>query len=244
MSINNAIAITVVALSISACSTNSSKSDPGHDGTRLFGGGTVSAADVDKMKSQLEQNARSTTVKTAAERAIAGDAKPGMVVIGKVGSFRKLDASIRSEFYKKSYLRTATQWHPNVPAVMSEAEFVDFIAGYTAVVTWSIPSVISRSITAAIRETDVSRIDFPGPRAANFLGSTGDLVAARSNADGIFFVTDILCKEPTADYQSCAAAYVTGSFDQNTGVELEKDLSQKVGGNRIDVTTFKAIPKI
>lgn len=127
---------------------------------------------------------------------------------------------------------------------MTEAEFVSGVAGYTAVVTWSIPSVISRSITAAIREAEVGRIDFPGPRAANFLGSTGDLVAARSNADGVFFVTDILCKESSADYKICSVAYVTGSFDQNTGAELEKDMKPKNDGNRINVTTYKAIPKI
>jgi hypothetical protein len=240
---NIVIPIITVSLIVSGCSTTSSK-DPGQDGTRLFGGGPTSAADVEKLKGQLEQNARSTTVKAAAEAAIAGDAKPGMIVIGNVGSFRKLPADVRSEFYKKSYARTASQWHPDVPAKMTEAEFINGVGGYAAVVTWSIPSVISRSTTAAIRVEDVSRIDFPGPRAANFLGSTGDLVVARSNADGIFFVTGILCKESGADYKICAAAYVTGSFDQNTGAELQKDLSEKMGGNRIDVTTYKAIPKI
>jgi len=127
---------------------------------------------------------------------------------------------------------------------MTEEEFIKGVAGYAAVVTWSIPSVISRSTTAAIRVEDVSRIDFPGPRAANFLGSTGDLVAARSNVDGVFFVTDILCKESSADYKTCAAQYALGSFDQTTGAELEKDMRPKSDGNRIDVTTYKAIPKI
>jgi hypothetical protein len=241
--LNIILAILAVSLVINGCSTNSSK-DPGHDGTRLFGGGPTSAVDFEKMKSQLEQNARSSAAKSVAEGAIAGQARPGIVAIGKVGSFRKLDPDVRPEFYKKSYARTAEKWHPNSPAVMTEEEFIKGVAGYTAVVTWSIPSVIARSTTAAIRVEDVSRIDFPGPRAANFLGSTGDLVVARSNADGIFFVTDILCKESGADYKSCAAQYVRGSFDQTTGAELEKDMKPKSDGNRIDVTTYKVIPKI
>jgi len=52
------------------------------------------------MKSQLEQNARSSAAKSVAEGAIAVQARPGIVAIGKVGSFRKLDPGVRPEFYK------------------------------------------------------------------------------------------------------------------------------------------------
>ncbi len=90
----------------------------------------------------------------------------------------------------------------------------------------------------------MQNIDFPTQKAASFWGTTGDLVVVRSNEDGIFFVSKVLCKKSSDDYSKCAAQFALGQFDANTGEELDKDMSPKVGGARIDVTTFKIIPKI
>lgn len=241
MRIASVIAVVTVSLGLSACSAI--KSNQGTDGVRLYGGGPTSSSDMQKIKDQLTQNAKSTSAKAGAEQALQGDARPGILVIGNVGSLRKLEGDNRAKFYKESYSATAAKWHPNQPATMSEAEFTNQIAGYTGIVLWSVPGVIAGRRTAAIREVDVPKIDFPGVRMANFFGSTGDLVVASTNDDGAILVDQVLCKESAADYSKCSDRFTRGVFDKNTGAELGTGMAEKSGGAHIDVTTFHAIFK-
>lgn len=226
-------------LSISACSTTR---EPGHDGVRIFGGGSASSSDVAKLKDQLAQNAKSSTAKAVVEEALAGEVKPGILVVGNVGSLRKLDVQDRPKFFQKSYAMNAEKWHPGSPSTMSESDFTSQVAGYTGIVVWSVPGVVSQRRIAAVREVDVEKIDFPGIRMANFMGATGDLVIASSNDDGVFFVDKVLCRDAAADYKTCASQYVRGNFDKNTGAELDSSFAPKSGGSRIDITTYHALP--
>jgi hypothetical protein len=198
---------------------------------------------MQKIKEQLSQNAKSSGGKALAQQAIAGETRPGILVIGNVGSLRKLEGDTRAKFYKESYSATAEKWHPGQPAMMSEAEFTNQIAGYTGIVLWSVPGVIAGRRTAAVREVDVPKIDFPGVRMANFFGSTGDLVVASTNDDGAILVDQVLCKESAADYSKCSDQFTRGVFDKNTGAELGTGMAEKSGGAHIDVTTFHAIFK-
>jgi hypothetical protein len=198
---------------------------------------------MQKIKEQLVQNAKSSGVKAGAQQAIAGETKPGILVIGNVGSLRKLEGETRAKFYKESYSATAEKWHPGQPATMSEAEFTSQIGGYAGIVMWSIPGVIAGRRTAAIREVDVPKIDFPGMRMANFFGSTGDLVVASTNDDGAILVDQVLCKESAEGYSKCAVRYIRGVFDKNTGAELGTGMTEKSGGAYIDVATFQTIFK-
>lgn len=203
----------------------------------------MSSADMQKIKDQLVQNAKSSAVKSGAQQALAGEVRPGILVIGNVGSLRKLEGDVRKKFYAQSYIATAEKWHPGQAPVMSEADFTTQIAGYTGIVLWSVPGVISGRRTAAVREADVNKIDFPGPRMANFFGSTGDLVAASTNDDGAILVDQVLCKESASDYSKCADQFTRGVFDKNSGAELGAGMTEKSGGARIDAVTFRTIFK-
>lgn len=243
MRITKYIVVIAVSSVLAACATKSNPENPGHDGQRLFSGGPTSAADIEKFKSQLTQNARSSTAKAAAEKALEGEPTPGSLAIGNVGSLRRLEPNRRAGFYQKSYVKSAEKWHPGLPPTMSESEFSSRTAGYTAVIVWSVPGMLSRRVTSAVFESDVPLIDFPSQKAASFWGVTGDLVAAKSNDDGIFFVTTVLCKKTAPDFSKCEEQFARGQFDANTGEELDKDMAPKSGGARIDVTTYKVIPK-
>jgi hypothetical protein len=198
---------------------------------------------MQKIKEQLSQNAKSSSVKAVAQQAVAGESRPGILVIGNVGSLRKLEGDTRAQFYRESYSATAAKWHPGQPATMSEADFTNQIAGYTGIVMWSIPGVIAGRRTAAVREIDVPKIDFPGVRMANFFGSTGDLVVASTNDDGAILIDQVLCKESASDYSKCSDQFTRGVFDKNTGAELGTGMTEKHGGARIDATTFQTISK-
>lgn len=244
MRITQYIVISAVSAALAACATKPTPDNPGRDGHRLFGGSPSSAADIGRIKSQLEQNARSSTAKAVAEKSLEGEPAPGSLAIGEVGSFRKLEPSTRPGFYQKSYVQSAEKWHPGVPPTMSEAEFSNRVAGYTAVVVWSVPGMLSRRVTSAVFESDLPSIDFASVKAASFWVVTGDLVAAQSNDDGIFFVTTVLCKKSKPDFSKCEEQFARGQFDANTGEELDKEMAPKQDGARIDVTTYKVVPKI
>lgn len=235
--------VIAIAVSVGMTACSSFKSNQGTDGVRLYGGGPTSSSDMQKIKEQLSQNAKSSTGKAVAQQAVAGESRPGILVIGNVGSLRKLEGDNRAKFYKESYSATASKWHPGQPAVMSEAEFTTQVAGYTGIVLWSVPGVIAGRRTAAVREVDVAKIDFPGMRMASFFGSTGDLVVASTNDDGAILVDQVLCKESAEGYSKCSEQFVRGVFDKNTGAELGTGMSEKSGGAHIDVTTFHAIFK-
>jgi len=198
---------------------------------------------MQKIKEQLTQNAESSATKSVAEQALTGETRPGILIIGNVGSLRKLEGDNRTKFYKESYSATAEKWHPAQPAVMSEAEFTHQIGGYTAIVMWSIPGLIAGRRMAAVREIDQSKIDFPSITTASVFGSTGDLVVASTNDDGVILVDRLLCKDAAADYSKCAEKYVRGEFDKNTGGEIGSRMVEKSGGARIDVNTFQKISK-
>lgn len=241
MRITSALVIVGVSLAVSACSTTKG---PGRDGIPLFSSAPKTDAEVGKLRAQLEQNAKSSGAKAAAEGAVAGAARPGVIVVGSVGSFRELAAEIRSEYYQKSYMVASERWHPGTKPSLSEQEFSDVVAGYTSLTTWNIPGLVARRTISAVLPGDVQKIDFPSKFTAHMFGTTGDLVAARSNDDGAFFVSTVLCKESSPDYSKCAALYERGNYDANTGVEINTDMTQKSDGARIDVTTYKALPKI
>lgn len=241
MRITTAVVI-AISLSITACSTN--PANPGHDGIHLWGGGTVSTSDAQKIKDQLTQNAKSSTAKAGAQEALDSEPVPGTVVVGNVGSLRALDVAARPDFYKKAYVVGAQKWHPGQPTVMTESDFTSKVAGYTGIVLWSVPGVISSRRTVAVYEADVPTIDFPSQGMASFWGTTGDLVVARQNVDGVYFINQVLCKKSAADYSKCEDQFARGTFDQNTGEEVGNDRAPKSGGARIDVTTFRTVPKI
>lgn len=237
------VIVVAVSLSISACSTNKANQYPGSDGVRIFGGGSVSSADMQKIRDQLAQNAKSSVAKAGVEQALDGSIRPGILVIGNVGSLRKLEGEVRTKFYEQSYKATAEKWHPGQAPIMSKADFTSQVAGYTGIVLWSVPGVISGRRSAAVREVDVPKIDFPGPRMANFFGSTGDLVVASTNDDGAIWVDQVLCKDAASEYSKCSDQYTRGVFDKNTGAELDSGMEPKSGGAYIDVKTFQKIFK-
>lgn len=244
MRINKYIVVIAVSSTLAACATKPSPDNPGSDGFHVWGGGRVSSSDAQKIKDQLAQNAKSSTVKGAAKEALDIEPVPGTVVIGNVGSLRALDVAARAEIYRTAYVVGAQKWHPGTPTVMSETDFTNTVAGYTGLVLWSVPGVVASRRTVAVLQADIAAIDFPGQRTANYFGVTGDLVVARQNADGVFFVSRILCKKSAPEYSQCEGQFARGLFDQNTGEELGNDRAPKTGGARIDVTTYKVIPKV
>jgi hypothetical protein len=78
--------------------------------------------------------------------------------------------------------------------------------------------------------------------AGSFLfGTTGDLVVAGSDGDGLLWLQEVLCRDDNK-YHECSKAYTVGVFDRITGQELDRERKPKPKGKLADVSTFRTIP--
>jgi hypothetical protein len=180
-----------------------------------------------QIRQQLELNAQAT-----------GDAarRPGLLLVGTTGPFRAVDAKDRDSLYAQ-YLKAADIWHPGQPALMTKEQLSEKLAGWASVQTWGIPGVMSMRARVLVPSDTVKDTQFASAGGSFMFGTTGDLIAARSDDDGIVWLKRVLCKD-TAGYGACAQQYRSGFFDANTGQELDKNRKPKPGGARIDTTTY------
>jgi hypothetical protein len=180
-----------------------------------------------QIRQQLEQNAQAAADATG---------RPGLLLVGTTGPFRAVDPKDRDGLYAQ-YLKAAEVWHPGRPAGMSEDQFVEKLAGWASVQTWGIPGVMSMRARVLVSTDGVKGTQFASAGGSFMFGTTGDLIAARSDDDGIVWLERVLCKDQ-AGYRDCAKQYRSGFFDANTGQELDKTRKPKPDGARIDTTTY------
>jgi hypothetical protein len=182
---------------------------------------------IAQSREQLEHNAGA---------ADAPEAFPGILVIGTTGPFRSIEDKDRAGFYS-AYLKVAEQWHPRVPPSLDEAAFRQKLGGWASVQTFSIPGIMNwrtRVLVPTALERDTQ---FASAVGSVVFGATGDLVAARSDRDGLLWLDRVLCRDD-AGYRACEANYRHGMFDENTGQELARDRKPKPGGASIDVSSY------
>jgi hypothetical protein len=186
-----------------------------------------STSQIAQSRGQLEHNAAASA---------APEAFPGIMVIGTTGPFRSIEDKDRAGFYS-AYLKMAEQWHPGVPPSLDQAAFQQKLGGWASVQTFSIPGIMSWRTRVLVPAAFVHDTQFASAAGSVLFGTTGDLVAARGDRDGLLWLERVLCRDD-AGYRACAANYQPGIFDENTGQELARDRKPKAGGASIDVSSY------
>ena len=186
-----------------------------------------SASQIAQSREQLEHNAGASA---------APEAFPGILVIGTTGPFRSIEDKERPGFYS-AYLKVAEQWHRGVAPSMDAAVFQQKLGGWASVQTFSIPGIMNRRTRVLVPATLVHDAQFASAAGSVMFGTTGDLVAARSDRDGLLWLERVLCRDD-AGYRACATNYQAGTFDENTGQELARDRKPKPAGALIDVSSY------
>jgi hypothetical protein len=156
------------------------------------------------------------------------------VVIGTTGPFRKLGEDELKRTYAV-YLKAVEKWHPGEPAKMDEATFASTFVGYASIETYSIPGLFNWRSMALVPRDVADQATLASKAGSMLLGTTGDLVSARSS-EGVMLFERVLCRDDET-YRDCARAYERGFFDGITGQELAEGLKPKKGGTRIDPQT-------
>ena len=208
------------------------------DGVRVGTG--PSDSDVARVRNQITENAQKSAAKKMATDALTPETKPGIIVIGETGVLHELDPAKSKRNYKE-FTDIAAKWHPGQPAYWSENEYAARIGGWTTLEIYSIPGIIALKLPAAVPKANMAQINFASVAGAWLMNSTKDLVAARSNDDGISVIEKVLCASTRDDYKTCAGAYVRGQFDAVSGIELDRSAKIKADGASIDTVTYKKI---
>jgi hypothetical protein len=178
-------------------------------------------------------------------------AQGGVLIVGTTGPLRTLNEAERDELYR-GYVAAASTSHPSEAspgaaspgesAVLTAAEFKEKIAGWASIQTFSVPLVVNLRYRVLVPATAAQDARFPSAAASFVFGASGDLVAARSDRDGVLWIDRVLCKADRS-YGACAQKYAIGVFDESTGRELGHDYKPKRDGEWVDVSSYLRLSK-
>jgi hypothetical protein len=191
---------------------------------------------VAAMKEQLQQNAEASPSSSGPSEASATQKHPGILVVGTTGPLRPIDDKAH-DFYG-AYLKAAEKWHPGVPAVLSEAEFQQRLAGWASIQIAGIPGIGSIRMRMLIPADLARDTRFASAAGSLLVGTTGDLVGAKLDVDGLLWLDRVLCRDDSS-YHACSQDYEKGVFDENTGQELDRDRKPKPNGRLVDATSYR-----
>jgi hypothetical protein len=190
------------------------------------------ANQVAKTKDQLQHNADSAA-------ATADSVQPGILIIGTTGPFRTIKDKDRDGFYA-AYVKVAGQWHPGEAPRMDAAAFQDKLAGWASIQTFGIPGMMSWRTRVLVPRALVHDAQFASAAGSFMFGTSGDLVVAKTDHDGLAWLERVLCRDDDS-YHSCEKNYQAGIFDANTGQELARDRKPKTDGALVDVSSYLSL---
>jgi hypothetical protein len=159
----------------------------------------------------------------------------GVLIVGTTGPLRTLNDAQRAEFYR-NYVAAAAQSSDPRP-VLTGAQFREKLAGWASIQTFSIPLVMNLRYRVLVPTNVAEDAHFASATTSFVFGASGDLVAARSDADGLLWIDRVLCKAGRS-YGSCAEKYAIGVFDENSGRELGRDSKPKPDGEWVDMSSY------
>lgn len=193
---------------------------------------------VAAVRDQLQQNANaSPSTNSQIDEPSATERHPGILAIGTTGPLRNIEDRDRASFYA-GYLKAAEKWHPGVAAALSEAEFQQKLAGWASVQISGIPGIVSTRIRVLVPAALARDTRFASAAGSFLVGTTGDLVAAKGDVDGLLWLDRVLCQD-NSTYQACSRDYEKGIFDENTGQELDRDRKPKSNGCAVNVASYR-----
>jgi hypothetical protein len=165
----------------------------------------------------------------------------GVVIVGTTGPLRTLDDTERATLYR-AYEASPAASSPGKSPLLTEAEFKEKIAGWASIQTFSVPLVMNTRYRVLVPASAAQDARFPSAAASFVFGASGDLVAARSDRDGLPWIDRVLCKAGRS-YEACAQKYSIGVFDEESGRELGRDYKPKRDGEWVDISSYLRLSK-
>lgn len=193
---------------------------------------------VAQVRDQLQQNADiSASTTSGVDEPSANKRQLGILVIGTTGPLRSMEDKDRDGFYA-AYLKAAERWHPGLPAALSETQFQQKLVGWASVQISGIPGIVSTRMRVLVPANLAHDTRFASAAGSFLVGTTGDLVAAKGDVDGLLWLDRVLCQDDST-YHACARDYEKGIFDENTGQELDRDRKPKANGRAVNIASYR-----
>ena len=162
-----------------------------------------------------------------------------VTLIGTLSAYRGFAADEYQGEYEK-YVEGFEKWESGTEPSLSLEEFSATMAGWTKVKIFGIPLIAAAYVKALVPKDLLDDVKFEPGVGTFLLQTSSDLVAAVSNDDGAFVISERLCADVDG-FTKCSRQYHKGIFETATGQELKSKLRLKEDGVVIDTVTFKVI---
>ena len=162
-----------------------------------------------------------------------------LVAIGRTTPLRTIQQDQVADLYQR-YVKFFATWQADRDPFLSLEEFGQIVGGWSRVRVLSISGLWFDDRTAFVPKGLISDIEFANSVGSFLYGDGGDLVAAYSNGDGVYFIERVLC-EQGPDYGDCRSRYQIGVFDAVTGQALDERMNAKKNGKDVDPVTLKKL---
>jgi hypothetical protein len=228
------ISIALLLIVISGCAVSKDGIGPARR--------SPTAEKVAQTKRQLEDDEQSSRkADSSSATPASAQAQPGIVVVGTAGPLRRIEDKDRAGFFA-AYQQVAEKWHPGVPPAMDAATFQGKLGGWASIQTFSIPGIMNTRIRILVPIKVSGDTQFASAAGSFLFGTTGDLVAAVSDGDGLLWLDKVLCHDGTG-YHDCSKAFTVGIYDKVTGRELDRERKVKPKGKVVDVSTYTTLAR-
>lgn len=173
------------------------------------------------------------------EQRARGEVVTGLIVVGRVWEFEPISQEDVESVYEQQYLTFVATWQAEREPSLSLGQFTNTIGGFTKIRIWQVSLLlveVQRVAYALVPSRLIGEYQFP----VTFWTRSGDLIAAKTNDDGVLIVRRILCMLGP-EFGECSSSYVKGAFDATTGRELDNHLESKKDGSTIDTNNFQVV---
>jgi hypothetical protein len=160
-----------------------------------------------------------------------------LVAIGRTTPLRIIEEDDIPDLYQE-YQEFFSIWQAGRDPFMNFEEFERFVAGWSRVRVLSVPGFYFEDRNTFVPKALVSEVEFANPVGSFLIGDGGDLVAAYTNGDGVYFIERVLCEQGRG-YRDCKKKYQIGVFDALTGEILDEKMRPKKNGKDIDPITLE-----
>lgn len=159
-----------------------------------------------------------------------------LILVGRVSAFREFNAGNVEDYYA-AYAAFAARIHPGEAPAYSASDVREQFSGWT-----KLRYASGHYEDALVPSGLTARVVFPSVVGTFLIQQSGDLVVARSNHDGYFVISGVLCAVGEG-YEKCARQYRSGWYDATTGQELSASSLEPVeSGHRIDIVDYRLRP--
>lgn len=200
--------------------------------------GVLSAEDLGRSPAQTNDEGTSE-----AERIVVN----GLIVVGRVTDFQAIEYDEFESVYKGQYLAFYEKWHGDGDPALSMGQFANTIGGFTKIAAWrfnGLGLIGAQKVTYALVPNRLEDgIQVPSVVDRFFWTGTSDLVAAKTNDDGVFVIKRVLCQEGP-EFDQCSKGYAKGLFEATTGTAIDEDLKPITGGPSIDIESFVKLDRV